>query len=170
MRNVKHRKPMSSPIYLLYVSALLGFFSLQVKAQSTDQIVLACVPAERIGCGCSIRLDGVTCSNQEFPTQPHLFTELEREAPLFLHVGGEEQILPHTRHDGAALKGDSPGRFTDTYQSSEFEVQVRYSPGKITCPKPKDEGCEYADVAAEVTIKLPSGRSFEYKGVGACGC
>jgi len=161
---------MSPPIHLLYVAALLGFFSLPVKAQSMDQLVLACVPAERLGCGCSIRLNGVACSNQEFPTQPHLFTELERESPLFLHVGGKEQILPHTHHSGASLKGDSSGWFTDTYQSSEFVVQVRYSPGKNTCPKPKDEGCEYTDIAAEVTIKLPSGLSFEYKGVGACGC
>jgi hypothetical protein len=132
---------------------------------------LACVAPEKLGCGCHIRLADLVCPNPAYARQPHLFTDLAAEAPLLLVLEGKEQVLPHVKHVGSSIKGDPPGRSMDVYRSSEMEVQVRYSPGRSTCPKDKADGCKYTDVKVEVQLSLPRRKqSWSLKGSGACGC
>ena len=90
--------------------------------------VLACIAPERLVCGCSIRLAGVPCTKQAFSSQPHLFTELQPNAPLLITLDGEELSIAHVSHFGTSIKGDPPGHSTDVYSSPMLKATVQYSP------------------------------------------
>jgi hypothetical protein len=66
------------------------------------------------------------------------------------------------------VRGD---RWQEDYEGENVKVRIRYRPAKSTCPKENDpDGCEYFDVAADVTITVDGSRARTYKAVGACGC
>ena len=161
---------MHARIIVLLISLLLAPVPVSSQPRLAKAPVLACIPPDRLACGCSIRLREQSCPNQSFLTQPHLFTELQSDSPLWLHLDGREVSLAHVHHSGTSVKGDPPGPSSDRYKSSELEVKIDYFPAASTCPTTKQDGCEYTDVKTEVTIKTPEGGVFKYKGAGACGC
>ena len=132
--------------------------------------VLACIAPERLVCGCSIRLAGVPCTKQAFSSQPHLFTELQPNAPLLITLDGEELSIAHVSHFGTSIKGDPPGHSTDVYSSPMLKATVQYSPAASTCPKTKTDGCEFTNIRAQVSLRFRSGQVINYQGAGACGC
>lgn len=139
--------------------------SLQLKAPT-----LACIAPEKLACGCSIRLTGVQCTNQAFSNQPHLFTELQPNAPLLITLDNEELSIAHVSHNGASIKGDPPEHSTDVYSSPRLQATIHYSPAASTCPKTKTDGCEFTNIRAKLSLRLRSGQVIKYQGTGACGC
>jgi hypothetical protein len=66
--------------------------------------------------------------------------------------------------------GDS---WTEHYRDESLDVKISYSPAPSTCSKEKidnDDGCEFFDVSAKVTITPQNGKSVTYSGFGSCGC
>ena len=132
--------------------------------------VLACVAPEKLGCGCHIRFPKLTCANRSYEQQPQLFTKLRADAPLLLVLNGQERTLPHVKHSGTSVKGDSSGRSSDLYRAADLEVKVRYAPTQSTCPKDKADGCEFTDVRVQVTVSMPAKEKWRLVGSGTCGC
>ncbi len=148
----------------------LGLTAATASAQSSSPAVFACVPFDRLNCGCQVRLVGLKCAQPSSPRQPHLFTDLADQAPLLLFLNGKEYSVPLLRHTGSA-KGERPARWTDVYKNGDLEISLKYTPGASTCPASKrDEGCEYLDVNVEVQMLLPGSGPQRFRGVGACGC
>ena len=129
---------------------------------------LSCVAEQRLGCGCSVRLEGVACGREH--AQAHLFSEYDG-APLWLNVDGRETPVPSVLEPTRSFSHVRGERWVDTYRNNELQVRVEYGPGKNTCvkPEPKEEDCEYFDVEAEVLIQS-NNRTSKYHGTGTCGC
>ena len=151
---------------ILFMLLLTG--GMQAALAQLSEPNPGCISPERLGCGCQIQLAGQSCPN--FRHQPHLFTELVADAPLLIVLNGQEILLPHHQHIGAANKGDNPGRFSDIYANPELMLRIDYSPAASTCPKDKIDGCEYTDVRANILLQWPDGRSKQLEGHGVCGC
>ena len=153
--------------------ALLAYPALHVSAQTQgrgDQAVFACISPELLQCGCFIRLQVPRCSNQAFSSQPHLFTELQLNAPIWISVNGQERSLPQVLQTGTPAKEDSSQPSRSIYRDEELEVDVRYRPAPSTCPASKVDGCEFTDVTVLVSIKQRGKKPTKYKGSGTCGC
>ena len=152
----------------LLASASWSVASAQTLRARED--VLGCVLAERLACGCYIRIKDLACPSRAMANEPHLFTGLDGKDPLLLQLGERDIELPHTRHNGSSVKGDKPGRWTDTYSSKDLSVRVTYAPGKRTCAKPDSEGCEYADYNATVVLQPRGEPERTFKATATCGC
>ena len=160
---------------MFHLAVALGvvgvWVSFGASAQRTHAIpALACVAPEKLGCGCRIRLASPPCTNQTFARQPHLFTELEPDAPLSLVLDGKERTLQHISHSGSSEKGEPRGLSSDLYRTEDLEVEVRYTKAPSTCPKNRPDGCEYTDVGVEVILLQPGKKAWIQRGTGTCGC
>jgi YHS domain-containing protein len=100
---------------------------------------------------------------------PH-YASGEELAPLLLVMAGQERTLPHVSHIGSSVKGDPPGRSSDLYESKDLRVNLRYSMAPSTCPKNKQEGCEFTDVNVEVSLTQRGQKTWVQLGSGICGC
>lgn len=156
-----------NPIALL---VLLPCFAWGQASTTGSVSEFGCVSEDRLACGCYLRLVGQSCKNQLFPSQPPFFTELEQDAPLWMVLDGEERALKHVEHSGAPIKGDSAGKFSDTYEDAGIRVEIRYAPGANTCQKPESEGCEYTDLRADILVSVRGRSTSHFKAVGSCGC
>jgi len=158
--------------YVIFVLGALAMLagSAVLAQRSASSPVLACVAPEKLGCGCHIRLAGQSCANQQFQRQPHMFTAPDLSAPLLLVIDGQERTLQHVRHNGSSVKGDPPGRSSDLYEFKDLRVKLRYSMAPSTCPKTKQEGCEFADVNVEVSLSQRGQKTWVRLGSGICGC
>jgi hypothetical protein len=153
-----------------FVLALLVTQPLLAQQHPKPQPLLGCAPAAALGCGCAIRVENLVCPAPATSSQPQLFTGLERKDPLHLQLGGSHLELPHTRHRGAASKGDRGGRWADEYISDGVFVRISYSPSTASCPKPKAEGCEFTDYVAQVLLR-PNGHAPQvFVAKARCGC
>lgn len=139
-------------------------------AAASDAIALWCVPQERLGCGCSVRVTGLSCPNESVPRQPHFFSQLHDGAPLWLNAAGREMSLPSARPQSQSFSYARGKSWHETYRGNHMVVRVSYRPGLNSCRKEKTEGCEYFDVAATIHITPPTGPTRTYAGTGACGC
>jgi hypothetical protein len=139
-------------------------------AAASDAIALWCVPQERLGCGCSVRVTGRSCPNASVSGQPHFFSALQDGAPLWLNVAGREMSLPSARPQSQSFTHARGSSWRETYRGNRMVVRVSYRPGRSTCPKERTEGCEYFDVAATVLVTSAGGATRKFSGTGACGC
>jgi hypothetical protein len=155
---------------MLLCALLLQFNIASAQQPAAAAPHLSCILPDLLGCGCSIRLSGVSCANPVFASQPHLFSELDADAPLLIGIAGKVLVLAHQQHAGNANKGDSPGAFSDIYASPMLEVRIDYSPAASTCPVDKIDGCEYTDIQAVVSLRWQDGRKQIFRGKGICGC
>lgn len=135
-------------------------------------LVVECLSHERTGCGCSLGVVELACQpSYGGGWKVHFHSDLNQGAPLWIRIAGEEfpleSRLPVT-NSFMYGRGDS---WQEEYEGRDLKVRVRYRPSKSTCPaeKEKDDGCEFFDVAADVTISR-AGVSRTYRTVGACGC
>ncbi len=154
---------------VLAALAMVGTSGVSAE-QNNASPVLACVAPEKLGCGCQIRVAHQPCANRRFAHQPHMFTELDANAPLLLVIDGQDRSLKHIGHVGSSVKGDPPGRSTDLYESEDLKVKLRYTNAPSTCPKDKLDGCEFTDVKVEVTVSQRDRKAWVRKGYGTCGC
>ncbi|MCD9125368.1 hypothetical protein LU699_12830 [Luteimonas fraxinea] len=125
---------------------------------------LSCVYTD--GCGCRVAVPNMRCPAN---LSTHFFHELAEGSPLKFDLGKREVLAQSTKpwnnHFGYG-EGDS---WTEDFQFPGGTARVDYSPGRSTCPKDAEDGCEYFDVRARVKISDSAGvRSYE--GVGKCGC
>ena len=132
--------------------------------------VFACISQERLQCGCFIRLHATRCNSQVFSNQPHLFTELQLNTPLWINIDKQEKALPQVLQTGSPAKEDSSRQSRTVYRDEHLEVDIRYRPARSTCPASKIGGCEYSDVAVQVSIKRSGNKAVKYQGAGTCGC
>jgi len=156
---------MSLPRFAAFLLA-----SLVLPAAAGDAVALWCVPQERLGCGCSLRVTGLACPNETVSRQPHFFSALHDGAPLWLNVAGREMSLPSARPQSQSFSYARGKGWHETYHGNQMVVRVSYRPGRNSCPKEKTEGCEYFDVAATIHVTPPAGATRTYAGTGACGC
>ena len=103
--------------------------------------------AEKLACGCYIRIRDFACTKRFALDAPHLFTGLNERDPLLLNLIGLDIELPHTRHRGKSVKGDTLGRWADEYGFKEVAVRITNSSSESICTKPKPETCSYTDSA-----------------------
>jgi hypothetical protein len=134
---------------------------------------LRCLSPERgPGCGCLLKIATLSCSaSHATGWKAHFFSELDEGTPLRMNLGGREfsvrSQVPRKnvfRHG----RGDS---WRETYENDDLKIRIQYRPGKSTCPAENDpDGCEYFDVAADVTVTITGAASHTYRTVGSCGC
>ena len=128
---------------------------------------LSCLPEQRLGCGCAIKLEGAACGRDY--AQVHLFSDSEG-APLWLNIDGRETAVPSVLEPTRSFSHVRGDRWVDTYRGPDIVVRVTYRPGRNTCPKePAEEDCEYFDVEASVLIQSHN-QTSKYRGTGTCGC
>lgn len=149
---------------------LAGATAFGQQVAAGEPLALWCIPLERLGCGCDVRITGLSCPNQSFPGQPHLFSELHEGAPLWLNIAGQDISLQSDRSSTNSFEPSRGASWNESYRSPDLSVKVSYRPGRNTCPKSKTEGCEFFDVAATVLITTADGRTTRYFGTGSCGC
>jgi hypothetical protein len=66
---------------------------------------------------------------------------------------------------------DIAGTLSRDYENDDVKVRIQYRPGKSICPAENDpDGCEYFDVAADVTVTITGAVSHTYRTVGSGGC
>jgi len=150
--------------------ALAVFPAIGQRQADTGQHVFACISQQHLQCGCGIKLNVPRCSNQSFSSQPHLFSELLPNAPLWISIDGQERALPEVLQIGTSAKEDSSRPSRTVYRDDQLEVVIRYRPARSTCPPTKVDGCEFSDVAAQVSIKQAGKKVVKYRGAGTCGC
>jgi hypothetical protein len=131
-----------------------------------------CLSHERMDCGCSLEVVDLACQpSHGGGRKAHFHSDLNQGAPLWIRIDGEEfpihSRLPVT-NSFMHGRGD---RWQEEYAGKDLKIRVRYRPSKSTCPaeKEKDDGCEFFDVAADVTISRAD-VSRTYRTVGTCGC
>jgi hypothetical protein len=132
---------------------------------------LRCLSDDHSGCGCSLKIVSLSCP-ADHPTgwQAHFASELNDGAPLWLSLGGREMSLRSRRPVTNSFTFSEGDRWTEEYEGENLNVVIRYRPAKSTCPANKPDGCEYFDVAADITITARDRRAGSYKATGACGC
>ena len=141
----------------------------QTQAQGGAH-VFACISQERLKCGCFIRLHAPRCNSQAFYNQPHLFTELQSNAPLWINIDKQEKALPQVLQTDTPAKEDSSRPSRTVYRDEQLEIDIRYRPARSTCPASKIDGCEYSNVAVQVSIKRTGNKAVKYQGTATCGC
>jgi hypothetical protein len=147
--------------------ASVSYFSQFAYAQNEHgaALVRQCPAPGDWGCGCRLKIKAIHCSKSQKDCLLDLFSEAV-SAPLCLAMDGRNISLPE-------IKSNPPD--TDYYKTVEYRnknisVSIKYGRAPSTCTKPKDEGCEYRDVSAKVSIKIKNGAMRNYSGLGACGC
>lgn len=140
------------------------------QAQGRNEVAWGRVPAQKLACGCHIRIDDLACPGRSTENGPHLFTGLDANAPLLLQWGGKDIELAHLLHEGGSVKGDAPGRWTDRYESSDLSARIVYAPGKSSCRKLDGEACEYTDYRTSVVLQPRGQPPRSYRATATCGC
>ena len=153
-----------------------GAFKLAVEAllwalpgTSIAQSDLGCIEPERVGCGCWIRVDGLSCRTPNY-RQTHFFSALHQGAPLWLNYDGRDVSLPSVKPVEPVFQRSRGDSWSEEYRASDMTVIIRYRPAPSTCPADKGaDGCEYFDVAAEIVLRA-NRNTRQYSGRGSCGC
>lgn len=135
---------------------------------------IQCVSLELTSvCGCRLKIVDRACvpPAHQGGGNVHFFSELHQGASLNLVVGGRELALPSrgpVDHSTSwRAEGDS---WQETYEGEGLRVRLSYRPGRSTCPREKEDGCEFFDVEADVEIAAKGEGPHLYQAVGACGC
>jgi hypothetical protein len=135
-------------------------------------LVVECLSLERMGCGCSLEVLDLACQpSHDGGWKSHFHSDLHQGAPLWIRIAGEEfPLQSHLPVTNSFMHGRGD-RWQEEYEGTDLKVRVRYRPSKSTCPaeKEQDDGCEFFDVAADVTISRAD-VSRTYRTVGTCGC
>jgi hypothetical protein len=160
---------MSWRLWLLLAAVTMPACGLRVPDAAPSALDIRCVSWDRIGCGCSLSIDARACEPDS--GRAHFASELHQGAPLWINLGGREFSLPSRRSVTNSFYYSAGDSWIEEYYGENVSVVIRYRPGKSTCQRPpEDDGCEYFDVAAEVTIRLEGRRAQNYRATGACGC
>ena len=153
---------------------VLGFLALALPlmAQPSAENVpsLGCVHAADLGCGCYLRVQDMACPIGAASTVIHFYSALGLQDPLYLRLDGVDLQLPHVRHSGDAIKGDTAQSWTDEYAADSVRVRIDYAPGPSTCPKPAGESCEYSDYSATVVVERTGLSTQRFRATARCGC
>ncbi len=153
------------------LAAVLAFGHHEVvPAQAQPAAKIGCVSANKLECGCHVRVKNLTCGSAGSARGVHFFTGLEPKDPLHLVLENEPIELSHATHRGKSVKGDSDGRWVDEYSNESLRIRISYAPGRSTCPEGKGEPCEYSDYNAEVTIKRIGSTPRTLRATATCGC
>ena len=157
------------------VAALLLGGSISVEGPAAQKAgkpepIPQCLSYERVdGCGCSLKITRLKCAENR--RDLHFFSELHQGAPLWVNLDGRELSLRSPLPRTNSFEYGEGDRWREDYEGDNVEVRIQYRPAKSTCPKENEpDGCEYFDVAADVTVTVAGGRPRTYKAVGACGC
>jgi hypothetical protein len=156
---------------MLFVLAIaLAFANAQAKDLVSEAPKIGCIPWQQLECGCSIRIANLGCADPATTHPVHLFTALHADAPLLIYLNDIKMRVPHVQHIGDSEKGNSPMRASDVYVSDDLHIRIDYAPATSTCHKQDDDGCEYTDVSAKVTLQMTGEKARTYTGIGKCGC
>ena len=155
---------------VLLLATLAALNPISAVAQGEASSVLGCVSFDKLGCGCHIRVKRLACTPAGSTSSVHFFTGLEQSEPLHLVLDGQPVELPHTARHGNSDKGDRSGRWVDEYSKGDLRVRISYTPGTSTCPKSKEEPCEYTDYNATVTMVKHPSKPHLYRSTAKCGC
>ncbi len=123
-----------------------------------------CVPAAR--CGCLLVIDGRQCAT---PGGAHFFHDLVDGAALEFRPAGEPRTALSRRARTNSFTPEPGSHWTETFDSPDAVIEIRYSPGESTCPK-IGEDCEYFDVRARIVVRPERGEPVEFPATGTCGC
>jgi hypothetical protein len=136
------------------------------KPEPTPQ----CLSYERTNsCGCGLKITRLKCAENR--PDLHFHSELHQGAPLWVNIDGRELSLRSRLPQINSFNYGEGDRWREEYDGDNVNVRIQYRPAKSSCPKKNDpDGCEYFDVAADVTVTVDAGRPRTYKAVGACGC
>ena len=154
---------------VLLAAALTTTCGLHVRQSAAPPLDLRCVSPDRVGCGCSLKIERLACEPDGVGV--HFASELHQGAPLWINLGGREFALPSRRPVTNSFEYAEGDRWTEEYAAENMSVVIRYRPAPSTCTcPPESDGCEYFDVAADVLIRVAGQPPQKFRTTGACGC
>jgi hypothetical protein len=158
---------MRTATILLLLSCCQLSIAQQRQASSPS---IGCVNAGKLQCGCYIKVKALPCGSQSSGYEPNFFTGLQKTDPLHLQIDGEDLELPHKKHRGKSVKGDSVGAWSDEYVQGQLRVQIDYTPISRACTKPDGDACEYSEYRATVTLRRGTAPKQTLRTSATCGC
>ena len=164
------KRSMLTVLAALLLSEPISVESPHAQRSAQPEPTLECLSYERVdGCGCGLKITRLKCAENR--PALHFHSELHQGAPLWVNIDGRELSLRSRMPRTDSLEHGRGDRWREDYEGSNVKVGIQYRPAKSSCPKENDpDGCEYFDVAADVTVTVDGRRPRTYKAVGSCGC
>jgi hypothetical protein len=158
------------PTHALVLLVMASFAMTAQAEPKGNPLSLQCITSDKMGCGCSVTLDNLPSTQG---CNRHAFSGLSDGDPLLLNINNNDVTLVSDRAKNQTFSFSQGDSWTETYRYNDtMQVRIDYRPAPDSCPAEKkaDDGCEYFDVRARMTVTPAQGKPSTFTGTGACGC